>query len=81
MQIIVCEDEQQYQKSIGDKINRWQQNSGYVAIKTRFFSSSEDFLEHWEKGLTVDVIFLDILFGQEMDGMSVAKRGPVKFFL
>lgn len=74
MQIVVCEDEQQYQKSIGDKINRWQQNSGYVAIKTLFFSSSEDFLEHWEKGLTVDVIFLDILFGQEMGGMSVAKR-------
>ncbi len=74
MQIVVCEDEQQYQKSIGDKINRWQQNSGYVAIKTLFFSSSEDFLEQWEKGLTVDVIFLDILFGQEMDGMSVAKR-------
>lgn len=39
MQIVVCEDEQQYQKSIGDKINRWQQNSGYVAIKTLFFSS------------------------------------------
>lgn len=74
MQIVVCEDEQQYQKSIGNKICRWQQNSGYAGIKTLFFSSSEDFLEQWEKGLTADIIFLDILFGLEMDGMSVAKK-------
>lgn len=74
MRIVVCEDEQQYQKSIGDKIYRWQQRSGYAGIKTLFFSSSEDFLEQWEKGLTADIIFLDILFTLEMDGMSVAKK-------
>lgn len=74
MQIIICEDEQQYQKSIGEKISRWQQTSGYAGITIQYFSSSEDFLEQWEKGLSVDVLFLDILFGLEMNGMSVAKR-------
>ena len=74
MQIIICEDELLYQKSIDSKIEQWKQASEYVNVKKTFFSSSEDFLEQWEKGLNADIIFLDILFSHEMDGMSLAKK-------
>lgn len=74
MNIVVCEDEPQYQKTIGSFIERWQKNSEYANIKILFFSSSEDFLEQWEKGLKADILFLDILFKYEMDGMMIAKK-------
>ena len=74
MQIIVCEDELLYQKSIDSKIEQWKQASKYANIKKAFFSSSEDFLEQWKKGLNADIILLDILFSHEMDGMALAKR-------
>lgn len=74
MQIVVCEDDLSYQKSIGGKIELWQQNSGAVGIKVHYFSSSEDFLEQWDKGMNADILLLDILFGDEIDGMSVAKH-------
>lgn len=74
MQIFICEDELLYQKSIDSKIEQWKQSSGYADVKKRFFLSSEDFLEQWEKGLNADIIFLDILFSHELDGMSLAKK-------
>lgn len=74
MQIIICEDELLYQKSIDTKIEQWKQLYGYADVKKSFFASSEDFLEQWEKGLDADIIFLDILFHYEMDGMTVAKK-------
>lgn len=74
MQILICEDELLYQKSIDLKIEQWKQDAEYVNVKKVFFASSEDFLEQWEKGLKADIIFLDILFSHEMDGMSLAKK-------
>ena len=74
MQVVICEDEAQYQKSLGALIERWQQQNGYADVKLNFFASSEDFLEQWEKGLVADILFLDILFGYEMDGMAIAKK-------
>lgn len=74
MQIIVCEDELLYQKSIDAKIEQWKQLSDCADVKKKFFTSSEDFLEQWENGLDADIIFLDILFNYEMDGMTVAKK-------
>lgn len=74
MQIVVCEDEILFQKSISEKIERWQQKKNYPNIQTRFFSSSEDFLERWQKGIQVDILFLDILFTAEMNGMALARQ-------
>ena len=73
MQIIICEDEPQFQKAIGSKIEAWQQKTNYTNINVQYFSSSEDFLEVWEKGIKADILFLDILFNNEMDGMALAK--------
>lgn len=37
MQIIICEDELLYQKSIDSKIEQWMQASEYVNVKKTFF--------------------------------------------
>lgn len=74
MQIIVCEDDSLYQKSLQEKIARWVEESQRDNITVSFFSSSEEFLTKWEKGLRADILFLDILFENELDGMEVARQ-------
>lgn len=74
MHIIVCEDEDMYQKSICEKIDQWIQCNHYEGTKVTVFNSSEDMLEAWLKGMKADILFLDILFGDEMNGMEVAKQ-------
>jgi len=72
MVILICEDELCYQESIQENIDRWVQASGHEGIKTLMFSSGEDLLEQWENGLNADILFMDILFQDEMDGMEAA---------
>lgn len=73
MNIIICEDEQLYQKSICQKIDEWKKQTNYLGIEVLCYTSSEDFLEQWRRGISADILFLDILFGHELDGMSVAR--------
>ena len=74
MNIIICEDEQLYLKSICQKIDEWKKQMNYFGIEVLCFTSSEDFLEQWQRGLSADILFLDILFGYEVDGMEVARH-------
>ncbi len=73
MQIIVCEDNRLYQKSICEKIRQWKDETQHHGIKITCFLSSEDFLEQWQKGIKMDIAFLDILFDHELNGMEVAQ--------
>lgn len=74
MLILVCEDEPQCRERIQGMIDRWISTCGYRGIKTLMFSSSEDLLNECNKGLKADILFLDILFQNEMDGMQAAKQ-------
>lgn len=74
MQVIICEDEIIYQKSMRDIVNRWIEKTHHEDLCVTFFSSSEDLLEHWQKGIKADILFLDILFRNEMNGMEAAKQ-------
>ena len=74
MHVVVCEDEAMYRKSIQEKIERRSQINHHADIKLSLFSSSEDFLEQWRQNIKIDVIFMDIMFQNEMDGMKVAKQ-------
>lgn len=74
MQVIVCEDDLTYQKSIREKIAHWSEVNHHADIKVRLFSSSEDLLEHWSHGIEADIIFLDIMFENEINGMDLAKQ-------
>lgn len=74
MNIIVCEDDPFYLQSISEKITRWSRESGHMNITIRSFASSEEFLEVWARGMNPDLLFLDIQFKFEMDGMELAKQ-------
>ena len=73
MQIIICEDDTMFQMSILEKIEYWSEVSGHGEVKVSLFSSSEDLLEKWGHGINADVIFLDIQFDNELNGMELAR--------
>lgn len=70
----MCEDEKTYQTSIYEKITQWIDQTGHEGVKISIFTSSEDFLEKWEDGLKADILFLDIIFQDEVNGMEIAKQ-------
>lgn len=73
MRVVICEDDAVYRDSIRKKVEQWSQQKGYV-VTVHLFSSSEDLLEAWEQGQNFNLMFLDILFDYEMNGMQLAKR-------
>ncbi|MEF9880370.1 MAG: LytTR family DNA-binding domain-containing protein [Clostridia bacterium] len=74
MQIAICEDELFYRNAIQEKIALWSQNADFHGIHVIPFESSEDFFYQWKTGMEIDLIFLDIQFHNEMDGMELAHR-------
>lgn len=74
MQVIVCEDERIFQKSICDHIDQWIHKTHHEDVNVTLFSSSEDLLDAWQKGIDADILFLDILFHHEMNGLEIAKK-------
>lgn len=72
MNVIICEDERLYRKSIADKVKQWMQINKIEDVQILLFSSSEELAEKWEQ-LTAGLIFLDIQFIDEMNGMELAK--------
>lgn len=74
MEIIVCEDDAAYLKSIPEAIAQWARENGHADIAVRTFGSSEDFLQAWNAGLSPDILFLDIEFPSEINGMEVARQ-------
>ena len=73
MNIVICEDERLYLKSISEKIQYWTQVHNREDVQILYFSSSEDLMEQWDK-LSADLLFLDIQFANEMNGMELAKH-------
>ena len=74
MTIVVCEDEQRYRIAIEQSIQRWQTTAAHMDVELRHFSSSEDFLESWERLSDIDLLFVDIQFPGEMNGVELAHR-------
>lgn len=74
MNVIICDDEQVYRDSVEDKVKVWaktHQHENAVMIYT--FSSSEDLLEEWKRGLHFDMLFMDIQIPFETDGLKTTK--------
>lgn len=74
MKIVICEDEQMYQKEIVEAIGRWKAASDHADIELSLFSSSEDLLDHLEHGAEVDLLFVDIQIPGEMNGVELARK-------
>lgn len=74
MHIIICEDERCYRDAICNAVEAWKKARNYQDIACLCFSSSEELWESWEKGLGVDLLFLDIQIPGELNGMALAKK-------
>lgn len=75
MNLIICDDDEFYLKSIEAKINAWADGAGHRSdIMTYHFTSGEDMLDAWRHGLTADAFFLDIEIPREMNGLAVARE-------
>ena len=72
MQIAICEDELFYRESLQEKIELWSSRANFHGLHVVPFASSEDFLYQWKTGIQFDLIFLDIQFHNEMNGMELA---------
>ena len=72
MRVIICEDDKEYQCTIKSMIQKWMQINHRDETNIIAYSSSEDFLEKWKHGLKADILFLDIIFNKEMNGLDAA---------
>jgi len=73
MNVVICEDERIYLKSISEKIQHWMRIHNREDVQILYFSSTEDLLEQWDK-LSADLLLLDIQFTNELNGMELAKH-------
>lgn len=73
MHVVVCEDEFYYSDAIVCAIQNWSKTSQHPDIRCSVTASSEDLLERWEKGMHIDLLFLDIEIPGEMNGMTLAQ--------
>ena len=74
MQVVICDDEPVYVNAIRQAIERWTletKHSDRIFISS--FSSSEDLLEAWSNGMSIDLLFQDIQIPGELSGMEVAR--------
>ena len=75
MNIVICDDEALYRRSLHDSIIKWGHEHNNVALlSVREFSSSEDLLDAWENGFRADLLLLDIEMPRELSGLELARR-------
>ena len=74
MRIVICEDEQVYRMAIDQAVRRWQASTGHMDVEMRYFASSEDFADQWKTLSEIDLLFVDIQFPGEMNGVELARK-------
>lgn len=70
MRVAVCDDVQLYVDSVVKCIHDWNK-SDEIIIKT--FTSSEDLCDQIGQAIPYDIVFLDIQFPGELNGMELAR--------
>lgn len=74
MRTLICDDEIHYANAIKESIERWKKKTGIVSITYDVFRSSEDMLDSLRNQTIYDLVFLDIQFPTELNGLQVAKQ-------
>lgn len=73
MHIVICEDESYYSEAIVRAVQKWSKSTQHTDLRCSVTTSSEDLLDRWEKGMRIDLLFLDIEIPGEMNGMALAQ--------
>lgn len=74
MQIVICDDESIYLTSVANQILLWGEKSQRAkSLTVKSFKSTEDLLEAWTNGMSIDLLFVDIQIPGELSGMELAK--------
>ena len=74
MNIVVCDDELSFLHVMQGIIELWQkEHAPSLTVNIQGFTSTEESLYAVEKGMQIDILFLDIQIPNEMNGMSLAK--------
>lgn len=74
MKIVICEDELVYQVAIRQAIKHWQDASGHNDMEIFLYHSSEELLDQFEQKMEVDLLFIDIQFPGELNGIDLARK-------
>ena len=75
MNIVLCDDEKQCLVKLEQQIMNWTHSNAHVGgVIIRTFTSSEDLLAAWKRGMQIDALFLDIQIPGEMNGIALAKE-------
>ena len=69
MRTLICDDEIHYANAIKESIERWKKKTGIVSITYDVFRSSEDMLDSLRNQTIYDLVFLDIQFPTELNGL------------
>lgn len=73
MRIVICEDEAVQSAALMDCIDRWHGLHSETSVSIDVFRSAEDMLEALPRGLHCDLIFLDIVMPDGLDGFALAE--------
>ena len=74
IQIILCEDERDFLAKITAEILDWKAMRGHQDVLVQSFASAEDLWEALERGLSCDLLFLDICMPDGLNGYELAQR-------
>lgn len=74
MRIAICDDEKCYIEAVEASIERWKKTRGVFTISVVSYTSSEDFAYLVEKSNHFDIVFLDIQFPKELNGIVLAEN-------
>ena len=74
MRILICDDEIHYTNAIKESIERWKRITRNDSITYDIFRSSEDMLDSLRNQTIYDLVFLDIQFPTELNGLQVATQ-------
>lgn len=72
-EIIICDDQKHWCDILRQDIGRWASEMSTLVSFT-VFAKGGDLVNHFAAGARADAVFLDVEFGDDLNGMEVAKR-------
>ncbi len=75
MNVVICDDDTLYIDSIAEKVTHWAKQKNLESIvNIKSYTSSEDLLQAWSKGLIINMLFIDYKIPNELSGLELAKQ-------